>query len=114
MADPHADAVAALMGKGGQSKRAKGEGKSGEKREISSHKSQNSQKTRPPGSDERQPVKISADVAELARSCAYWERVGLSELVDAAVRAHVERLEKKHGKPYKPIKELKRGRRPGS
>lgn len=112
MADQHADAVAALMG-GSKSKQGRGQKKPRDQREISSHNSQTSQKTRPPGSDERQPVKISVDVAEKARACAYWERIGLSELVDTAVRAHVEKLEKKHGEPYKPIKELKRGRRPG-
>ena len=46
------------------------------------------------------PLRVPLDLLEKARDVAYWDRCGVSELAEVALRAEIARREKKRGKPY--------------
>lgn len=57
----------------------------------------------------RQAYSLPVDVAESVRRIAYWDRVPCSSVVAQAVRDLREKLEKKRGEPYAPIREARLG-----
>lgn len=70
-------------------------------------------RTPPLRSTVRYAFHMRPDLLEKLRHAAWWERTTVTELVNAAVAAEVERLERKRGEPYPtPAGKLPRGRRP--
>jgi len=60
------------------------------------------------------PLRITTALASKARDVAYWDRIGVSELAEIALRREIERRESKRGKPYPPReREHKPGRKSG-
>ena len=63
----------------------------------------------------RQTFHLSIDVIEKLQAVAYWERLTMKEVLEDAVIEHINRLEKKRGKPFEPIPEgrkVRQGRPP--
>jgi len=60
------------------------------------------------------PLRIPTSLASKARDVAYWDRIGVSELAEIALRREIERREQKRGAPYPPrAREHKPGRKSG-
>ena len=58
----------------------------------------------------RQTYHIEKALVEKIKGVAYIERMTVSGVVVTALRQYIERMEKKRGEPYLPIKEALKGR----
>jgi len=48
----------------------------------------------------RQTYHVDAVLVEKIRNIAYWDRITVTEVVNAAIRSHVARLEEERGEEY--------------
>ncbi|MDP9122976.1 MAG: hypothetical protein M3O15_16655 [Acidobacteriota bacterium] len=62
------------------------------------------------GPPPRTTFSLSLDVAERARDAAYFQRIPVVEIVETAIRAYVETLERERGEPF-PQRPRRRKRR---
>jgi hypothetical protein len=62
------------------------------------------------GAPRRTTFSLNPEVAERARDAAHFQRVSVVELVETAIRAYVETLERDRGEPF-PERPRRRRRR---
>ena len=61
---------------------------------------------------ERLTILIPLSTVERARNAAYWDRVPLAQIVDEALTAAIDRMEKARGEPYPERSDALRAGRP--
>jgi len=67
------------------------------------------------GKKTRFTTNLGAEEVERLRDVAWWERKTVTDIVREAVAEHIQKLEKKRGKPFPPREgEVKTGRPVGS
>jgi hypothetical protein len=62
------------------------------------------------GTPRRTTFSLNPEIAERAREVAYFLRIPVVEVVERAIREHVERLERERGEPF-PERPRRRRRR---
>ena len=61
---------------------------------------------------ERLSILIPLDTVERARNAAYWDRLAVAQIVDDAINAAVDRMERARGETYPEREEALRAGRP--
>ena len=66
----------------------------------------------PPPSKERLTIQINVETVERARNASYWERIPLAQIVDEAINAAIDKLERSRGETYAERDDALRAGRP--